>query len=328
MNIPSCITHEPAEQCHAKADEKKHIDGWQRLQTIVALNFDYFSWLLFYGRCVAESGNASGIAGLTLSRHELFCLGIDCEELLAQLIAGDCASSWPQIIEKFDYLTFEEEQMSAAPAEPCAAAKLLRVHQKPLVDAFPHALLINILYRLCQRYQCSCRDFLPPYYGRPCEDPQRFARSLMSGECDPRLAARELDLWRLRVNERVRILSEREAPPDTCLGEPASDRELLLLLSPENIHALQESDPRIQREIPRPLLAKIIRRSCRTIRRWETCGTAGEILWPSPRRINENAVHYFLPFYLSTIKQLVPRPRDPERDRQLRDEIIGQKYAD
>jgi len=301
----------------------------QKLQTITTLNFDYFSWLLFYCRCIREYSTAKDISGMTLSRHELVCIGIDCEELLSLLIANDIDNVWVANTQRFEYLTYDEVEKSAVPGDYCEAVHLVRLHLKPTVGAYPFITILKYLSTVCQKLERKYYEFLPPYYNQPCEDPHRFTQALINGESDPILVARELDLWRLRVNERIEVLKEQESANNIIPFTPhLSDEMLLQLFSPNHIDLLEQNDPRIQREVPRTLISKMIHKTRRTIRNWERDGNAPRgVIWPQPRRVSQRTVMYFLPQYLPAIKELVPRIRNRTHDTQLREELFEQKYA-
>lgn len=302
----------------------------ERLLGLVNLHFDYASWLLYYCRQILMGAPNFSLNGMSVSRAELELVGLDCEELLSLLLGGDETSPWVRGTTSFDYCDEDDCERSAAPAEDIDAVRLVRLHLRAEVTALPYCSLHGAVRSLCAKLKCRYEDFLLPHYGVPCEDPTRLARSLLNHECDPLLVASELDVWRIRITERVRILAERYTTP--AMAHDAiqlSTKELLAIFLPQNVLSLRQNDGRIQREVERRIVAKMVRRTCRTLKRWEDSGLAvNGILWPKPCRTIRHNVLYFLPDCLPAIQRLAPRLRDPARDRQLRDEIIGQKYVE
>jgi len=295
----------------------------QRLLGMMHLGFDYASWLLSWYRAYM-SGFVSP-RGMSISRIEFEGMGIDSEELLSLLIAGDMEDEWVEAASSYDYLEESGRTRCALPGTDINGVRFLQIQLKPEPFAFSYARFLIALRSFCENARCDYRDFLFPHYKRPCEDPERFLNGLLNYECDPVLVARELEIGRIRAEERVRLLFPHPLPA----AFSTSIAEVLSLFQPQNIHALRKDDPRIQRTIRRPVMARLTGRTADTIRKWDQKGVSvGDIIWPQPRRSLTDLPEYFLPDYLDALQQLIPRIRNRERDRQLRDEIIGQKYAE
>lgn len=303
-----------------------------RLQGLVNLHFDYASWLLYYCRQILLGAPDFSLNGMSVSRSELELLGLDSEELLSQLIAGDVGSPWVQGAKSLDYLDDGGRERSATPLSDIMAMQLVRIHLKANITAFPYPQLLNTLRSLCQKLEFRHKDFLIPHYGCPCEDPLRLAQSLLNRECEPLQVARELDIWRLRATERLHIACEpfRLAEEQIRLPvEPLTEKGLLPLFLPQNIHSLRTDDQRIQCTVRRLVMARLTGRTPDAIRNWDQRGVSvADIPWPKLKRSVTGRPEYFLPDYLEALQQVIPRFRDRSRDRQLREEIIGQKYVD
>jgi len=172
-------------------DEKTSEELRQQLRELLGLYYNAASWIIYWF-VHTQCHPSSEVPGFTMHWHEMQNLKIDREELLSLLMAGATDNPWVAATDRYDYPTFEGNIQSAKPGIAVNATSVERLHFKPDPKYLLYSTVMNVLRGTCNCLGWNYRDFLFKFLNHPCEEPMRFARILISGECDPGVLAREL----------------------------------------------------------------------------------------------------------------------------------------
>lgn len=314
------VTKERITMC----SEEEYHSARKRLLDLACLYSEWYIWLADY--CRKNADGTSDVPGFTLQAHELQTLGVDEDELLSRLMAGDTADPFVRGALSFDYIDADGSLCSAAPGNSLEAVHLERLLLRPDPQYLPVSVFLHALKQSCLVFRIPYTDLLFRYRGYLCEDPVRTARILCSYRDDIGQFLKELRSWHHSCGAFLKYITPPEkltggGPGNFAADSPLSVEEVAPLICPGYIHALEEHDPRLRILIPRTAIARILGVTTKTLYRWELAGKAVNGLpWPKPECHKGRYAMYYLPLYLQAMQGLVPRYSDIGPARQTQDE--------
>lgn len=282
---------------------------YQRLKELINLYFHGSLWVL--GWCRQEEAGVSidERTGLSVHGEELDCLLVDREELLSLLIAGELDSIWVRATRSYQYVTLDGKISSAAPVVPVDATRVERLDLKPDPALLPDSYLMNVLKDTCCSLELDYRQFTFHYHGSLGDDALRLVRLFCNLECEREALVHDLHEWHIRVMERLKSWGHDN------FYSPASDNTQ---------HGEAVLSPASNLQMTRQQMASFLHCSVRTLIRREICGCTPEgWFWPRAIKGVGNAHYYEVAECWDTLKKIMPRGRDREKDLQLREEILA-----
>ena len=320
-------------ESHGRCAEER-----RRLGVLLSLYFQALLWIADWCRQTTDGVPAKDVYGFVIHGAELDDLKVDREELLSHMATGS-THPWVRSTQAYDYVRPDGSVESAVPGKAVDGLRVERVQIKPYPKHLPYSQFMSVFCEVCAYFGRDYRDVLFRYRGCLCEDPLRLVRIFRGFECERCVVMQAIQEWYACICQQLpqwtpageseaagaapdRPPSELPPPPcETCPPPPPPPDG--------DPFDLGITDPRIlSLKLTRPKMAEFLNCSVRTLRRWEQAGEApGGWPWPRPEKVGGNLVLYDVARYWDTIRKLQPRLRDLERDGQLREEILSEKYA-
>lgn len=292
----------------------------RQLRLLLGILGNYASWLVAW--CRAKLGKSLyPPRGFFLNYQELLCLGLDAAELQAQQMAGSPSDPIVAGTDCYGYRSFDKKEGIAKPSQSVPATHVIYIYFKAEVCAFPFQLISSALRVCCEKIGCKYEQLLIPHFDSPCEDLLCIVNSMMNQECETEVIAKNIARWRTMIEGFLLGLSSHFVQP---VVQPVSfvvptDSEIIHLFDADTLLSLKAHDQRLNRKVRLPIMLNIVKRSYKTLDRWEKAKrTPHGVMWLPPDKYN--GIEYFLPAYLAPLQELLPilRAEDAARNENQR----------
>lgn len=322
-----------------------NIDELKRnLIETVNLYYRALNWALSWVRQVRADLPRDEIDGFFLHYSEIQLLRLDLQDILKRL-AERCFNNamslrppldyWSQAINRYAYRINPDTLLWTTPSFwPPDLWLVERLQLKPDPRHLPMSNILEAYRGYGLPLGLDPEDLVFVYDGLRIEEGTTLVNNVMAAGTNTQAVMIDLRQWRDQIFEMI-------GRADGCPGLASLDngREVALMattkssLAPEKIdeeNTDPEIDPRlIGHMVSRAEIARLVDRTPRTIKNWDAREEApGGLTWHPADETTVNGASYDISKNWQTLLALTARTRDPERDRQLAQELLALKRAD
>ena len=296
----------------------------QRLRETLGVYYRSCVWTLGWCRQVKARIPEGDIEGLHLNAYEMRFLGLDLGVVLRQIAAETYRASlkaeppldyWSHAVQRYAYRTADDELRWARPGskvpDGCTVEKVqFRSNPKHL----PFSDLCESLRRYGRPLGLKSWNLLFSYEGVTIENASELADVVKAFGLSTHTVGEALLEWRDKSYAMVGGCEMAEATQAPAKKESAEEEE-------------PPVDPRLEGLVmPRPMLAKAIGKSIRTLKNWDKAGYVPTgVKWHPPTRVSGNMAMYEVGRNWPAIQSMMPVERDRDADRQLAEELLAIK---